>query len=87
MNDRLLHYTWVHMLCSRGSNFTQLLNENIFMLWCIKNDILINWPHYIMQHIMKCHDNSLPLPYGILITRIMQVYGLDLSNDATIMIG
>jgi len=32
MNDRLLHYTWVHMLCPRGSKFTQLLNEDDFML-------------------------------------------------------
>jgi len=22
MNDRLLHYTWVHMMCPRGSNFS-----------------------------------------------------------------
>jgi len=32
MNDHLLHYTWVHILCPRGSNFTQVLNEDIFML-------------------------------------------------------
>ena len=49
MNDKLLHYTWVHMLCPRDRNFTQLLNEDIFMLWCIKNDIIINWPCSVMQ--------------------------------------
>ena len=32
INDILLHYTWVHMLCPRGSNFAQPLNEYIFML-------------------------------------------------------
>jgi len=32
------------MLCSQSSNFSQMLNEDIFMLWCIKNNILINWP-------------------------------------------
>jgi len=21
MNDKLIHYTWVHMLCPRGNNF------------------------------------------------------------------
>jgi len=44
---------------------------NIFMLWCIKNGMVINWPHYIMQHMMKCRDNNMPLPYAILITQIM----------------
>jgi len=42
MNDRLLHYTWVHILCPHGSNFAQILNEDIFIMWCIKNNILIN---------------------------------------------
>ena len=57
------------------------------MLWCIKNNIMINWPHYIMQHIIKYWDNNMPLSYGILITRILQVYGFDLSNEQAIMIG
>jgi len=87
MNDRLLHYTWVHMLCPCGSNFAQVLNEDIFMLWCIKNNIMINWPHYIMQHMMKCRDNNMPLPYAILITRILQVYGFDLENEQAVMLG
>ncbi|ESW10244.1 hypothetical protein PHAVU_009G192600 [Phaseolus vulgaris] len=87
MNDQLLHYTWVHILCPRGSNFAQLLNENIFMLWLIKNNVRINWPHYIMQHIIKCRDNKMPLPYANLITRILQVYGFNLSNEQPIMLG
>ena len=59
------------MLCSQSSNFAQLLNEDIFDLWYIGNDILINWHHYIMQHMIKCRDNNMPLLYDILITRIM----------------
>ncbi|ESW06728.1 hypothetical protein PHAVU_010G071400 [Phaseolus vulgaris] len=87
MNDWLLHYTWVHILCPRGRKFAQVLNEDIFMLWCIKNNIIINWPHYIMQHMMKCRDNNMLLPYAILITRILQVYGFDLENEQAVMLG
>lgn len=87
MNNRLLHYTWVHILCPRGNNFAQLLNEDIFILWLIKNNVCINWPHYIMQHIIKCWDNKMSLPYANLITRILQVYGFDLSNEQPIMLG
>ena len=86
MNDRLLHYIWVYILCPRGSNFAQLLKEDILMLWLIKNNVRINWPHYIMQHIIKCRDNKMPLPYANLITRILQVYGFDLSNEQPIML-
>ena len=87
MNDRLLHYTRVHILCPRGSNFAQVLNEDIFMLWCIKNNIMINWPHYIMQHMMKCRDNNMSLPYAILVTRILQVYDFDLENEQEVNLG
>ena len=78
---------WVHILCPRGNNFAQVLNEDIFMLWCIKNNIMINWPHYIMQHMMKCWDNNMSLPYAILIKRILQVYGFDLENEQAVLLG
>jgi len=42
MNNKLLHYAWVHMLLLRDNNFSQLVNEDIFMLWCMKSNILIN---------------------------------------------
>ncbi|ESW15732.1 hypothetical protein PHAVU_007G097400 [Phaseolus vulgaris] len=42
MNDRLLHYIWVHMLCPRGRNFSQLVHEDIFMLRCLKRNVMIN---------------------------------------------
>jgi len=56
-------------------------------MWLIKNNVRINWPHYIMQHIIKCPDNKMPLQYANLITRILQVYGFDLSNEQAIMLG
>ncbi|KAK8473516.1 hypothetical protein PHAVU_001G156300 [Phaseolus vulgaris] len=36
--------------------------------------------------IIKCQDNKMPLPYANLITRILQVYGFDLSNEQAIML-
>ena len=38
------------------------LIELYFHVVVHKNDILINWPHYIMQYMMKCRDNNMPLP-------------------------
>jgi len=42
INDRLLHYTWVHMLFPQGSNFSQLIHEDVFILWCLKSNVMIN---------------------------------------------
>ncbi|KAL2339779.1 hypothetical protein Fmac_007719 [Flemingia macrophylla] len=87
INDRLLHYVYVHISAPRSSNFAQLLQEDIFMLWAIKNNMSINCPHFIMEHMIKCRDNEMPLPYAILITHIMSHYGVDLSIDAAIDLG
>ncbi|XP_017437392.1 uncharacterized protein LOC108343552 isoform X2 [Vigna angularis] len=54
VNDRLLHYALVHILSPRATNFAKIMHEDTFMLWAMKNNILINWPHHIMQHMMKC---------------------------------
>jgi len=40
--DKLLHYVSVHILSLRANNFSQLFHEDIFMLWIMKNNILIN---------------------------------------------
>jgi len=42
INDKQLHYTWMHMLCPRGSNFSQLVHEDVFMLWCLKGNVMIS---------------------------------------------
>ncbi|KAL2332597.1 hypothetical protein Fmac_013810 [Flemingia macrophylla] len=87
INDMLLHYVYVHILAPRSSNFAQLLQEDIFMLWAIKNNMLITWPHFIMEHMIKCRDNDMHLPYVILITKIMSHFGVDLSIDAAVDLG
>ncbi|XP_052735333.1 uncharacterized protein LOC108343552 isoform X3 [Vigna angularis] len=87
VNDRLLHYALVHILSPRATNFAKIMHEDTFMLWAMKNNILINWPHHIMQHMMKCKDNKMPLPYGILITQIMGYYGVDLTIDSSTVLG
>ncbi|BAT99379.1 hypothetical protein VIGAN_10080400 [Vigna angularis var. angularis] len=87
INDRLLHYIIVHMLTPRPGNYARLLHEDIFMIWVLKNNIPINWPHHIMQHMLKCKVSDTALPYGVLITHIMQYCGVDVSADPSTQIG
>ncbi|WVY96611.1 hypothetical protein V8G54_028762 [Vigna mungo] len=87
INYRFLHYVIVHMLTPRPENFAKLLHEDMFMLWVLKNNIAINWPHHIMQHMLKCKVGDTPLPYGVLITQIMQYNGVHLDADVSTQIG
>lgn len=67
VDDWLLHYAYIHILIPRFTIFVQLLYEDIFMLWVIKNNIFINWPHQIMQHMLKCRDNNMTLLYTFVV--------------------
>ncbi|KOM42055.1 hypothetical protein LR48_Vigan04g225300 [Vigna angularis] len=87
INDRLLHYIIVHMLTPRPGNFARLLHEDIFMIWVLKNNIPNNWPYHRMQHMLKCKVSDTALPYGVLITHIMQYCGVDVSTDPSTQIG
>jgi len=65
------------------TNISQILQDDIFMMWALKSDILINWPHVIMQNMLKCKGIETGLPYGILITTIVIYVGVDLSVNTT----
>ena len=75
------------MLGLRGSNFSQLVHEDVFILWCLKSNVMINWPHHIMQHMIKYCDNDMPLPYGCLITHLMLLYDMNLMRESSITLG
>ncbi|KAL2574946.1 hypothetical protein AAZX31_17G239300 [Glycine max] len=81
IEDRLLHYAFVHILMPRGSNYALVLMEDIFILWAIKQRIQINWPYLICQHMKKCKVNGMPLPYGLLITKIMEFHRIHLGAE------
>jgi len=87
INYRLLHFMVVHWLTLRPANFAKVLKEDIFMIWALKNKIYVNWPHHIMQTMLKSKGDDAPLPYGILITRIMQYNGVDLFVEVSTTIG
>ncbi|KAJ1430340.1 hypothetical protein SESBI_07831 [Sesbania bispinosa] len=82
VEDRLLHYTLARILIPRGSNYAQLTEEDIFVLWAMKERILINWPHYICQHMQKVKARKMTdLPYAMLITKLVEHYGVDTAKE------
>ncbi|KAJ1402277.1 hypothetical protein SESBI_28172 [Sesbania bispinosa] len=85
VEDRLLHYTLARILIPRGSNYAQLTEEDIFVLWVIKERILINWPYYICQHMQKVKARkTTDLPYAMLITKLLEHYGVDTAKEGEV---
>ncbi|KAJ1438247.1 hypothetical protein SESBI_03146 [Sesbania bispinosa] len=87
VKDQLLRYTYASILIPRGSNYAQMSEEDIFVLWAIKERILLNWPFYIFQHIKKVKDKyMMSLPYVMLVTKILYHYGVDSNLEGEVSV-
>ncbi|KAJ1441983.1 hypothetical protein SESBI_01193 [Sesbania bispinosa] len=59
--------------------------EDIFVLWAIKERTLLNWSFYICQHMKKVKDKyMMSLPYAMLVTKILYHYGVDSNLEGLV---
>ncbi|KOM49532.1 hypothetical protein LR48_Vigan08g035900 [Vigna angularis] len=82
MEERLLHYRLVWLLCPRGSNHAQCSEVDLVIMYGILQSIPINWPHLIQSIMYKAKRlDSAPLPYPLLVCRICEYKGVNVSNE------
>ncbi|WVY97021.1 hypothetical protein V8G54_029172 [Vigna mungo] len=82
MEERLLHYLLVWLLCPRGSNHTQCSQTDLMIMYGILQSIPLNWPHLLQSIMYKAKRlDAAPLPYPLLVSRICEYKGVDVSNE------
>ncbi|KOM48030.1 hypothetical protein LR48_Vigan07g173400 [Vigna angularis] len=82
MEERLLHYLLVWLLCPRGSNHAQCSEFDLMIMYGILQSIPINWPHLIQSIMYKAKRlDSAPLPYPLLVSCICKYKGVDVFNE------
>ncbi|MED6202905.1 hypothetical protein PIB30_110282, partial [Stylosanthes scabra] len=59
------------------------LTQDLIIMWAMVNNIKINWPYFIVQHMirLKKKETSGGLGYLCLWTRIFNRVGIDLTNE------
>ncbi|KOM47498.1 hypothetical protein LR48_Vigan07g120200 [Vigna angularis] len=82
MEERLLHYIIVWILCPKGSNHAQCSETDLIVMHAITQSIPLNWPHLIQTIMLKAKRLDLvPLPYPLLVSKICEYKGVDISNE------
>ncbi|KOM25211.1 hypothetical protein LR48_Vigan54s000800 [Vigna angularis] len=82
MEERLLHYILVWLLCPKGSNHAQCSETDLIVMHAITQSIPLNWPHLIQTIMLKAKRSDLaPLPYPLLVSKICEYKGVDISNE------
>ncbi|KOM58413.1 hypothetical protein LR48_Vigan11g144700 [Vigna angularis] len=82
MEERLLHYLIVWLLCPRGSNHAQCSETDLIIMYGILQSIPLNWPLLIQTIMFKAKRlDAAPLPYPLLVSQICEYKGVDVTNE------
>ena len=82
IDERLLHYLIVWILCPRGTNHAQCSEADLMIIYAMLNHIPIYWPSIILDTMLKAKRlPQYPLPYSLLISRVCEYKGVTVSDE------
>ncbi|XLS45968.1 hypothetical protein HN51_002833 [Arachis hypogaea] len=86
--QRILLYLFSYMLIPRKHNHGILFNEDILVLWTMVTGKEINWPYFMVHHIleMKKGKSSVGLGYACQWTKIFTWLEIDLSEEKSVIL-
>ncbi|QHO19586.1 uncharacterized protein DS421_11g330280 [Arachis hypogaea] len=84
--QRILMYLFSYMLIPRKHNHGILFNEDILVLWAMVTGKEINWPYFMVHHMleMKKGKSSVGLGYACHWTKIFTWLGIDLGEEKSV---
>ncbi|KOM40789.1 hypothetical protein LR48_Vigan04g098700 [Vigna angularis] len=82
MEERVLHYLIVWLLCPRGSNLAQCLETDLMLMSAITQNLKINWASLISDTMVRAkrYDRA-HLLYPLLIFLICVYKGVDVTSE------
>ncbi|KAI5434407.1 hypothetical protein KIW84_021304 [Lathyrus oleraceus] len=81
VDDRMLHYVICHVLLPKDSNLSQINDLEMQVLFAVKNKIRINWLPTMMYHLKQQLSLKIRLPYGRLISRILELTDMEIGRE------
>jgi len=79
---RLLANMIAWQLTPRGSNHVVLHEEDLILLYCIMNQLKVNWVSTMVEHMLK--STRLPyyrFPYAIFVSKLIDYFEVDTANE------
>ncbi|KOM57678.1 hypothetical protein LR48_Vigan11g071100 [Vigna angularis] len=84
VEERMIHYLIVWLLCPRASNHSQCSEQDLLFLYGILNHIHIDLSVLISDTMLKAKKyNSYHLPYALLMFRILEYKGVSVEGELT----
>ncbi|KAF1893033.1 hypothetical protein Lal_00024153 [Lupinus albus] len=84
LEDRLLHYFLSYLIMLKFSNHSQINDIELQLMYALKNNLEINWALTIMRHMWSIRETNSPLPYAIIISKILEHFGASTASESKI---
>lgn len=84
VDDRLLHYVLCYVLVPKASNYSQINDFEMQILYAIKNNKPINWAYLVVNHMLSLKKRSTSLPFARQISRLLECCNVDTNNEVSL---
>ena len=81
LDNRLVHYICVRILCPRLYNLAQLTESDIIVMWAFLTRRNIDWGHFVRFCMMLAKKDGEPLPFASLVTCILEHINVPLDGE------
>ena len=54
LKDRIFHLPSYNIIKPRINIFTQIVEDELFLMWVIKNQLDFNMPYFILNYLVEC---------------------------------
>ncbi|KAL6992238.1 hypothetical protein U1Q18_010346 [Sarracenia purpurea var. burkii] len=83
---RLLHHFVNHIFSLGKGNYGEVNQFQIYVMWCIAISKNINLGYLYISHMIHVRDRgNAALVHGMLLTKVLQFYNLDLSHEKSVL--
>ncbi|KAF1874306.1 hypothetical protein Lal_00013744 [Lupinus albus] len=76
LEDRLLHNFLSYVIMPMFSNHSQINDIELQLMYALKHNLEINWALTLMRHMWSVRETYSPLPYAIIISKILEHFGV-----------
>jgi len=82
VEEMLLAMVVTKIIMPRGSNHATLNEGDLVVMYCIQNDVMVDWTYTIRDHMMKAMRlKDFKLPYVVLISKFIEHFGVDVEGE------
>jgi len=82
VDQRLLDMIVIKILVPRGSNHSTLNEGDLILMYCIQNNIQVDWIYVFRDNMLKAKRlTDFRLPYVVLVSKFIEYFGIDVEDE------